>query len=202
MRFRNYLGEQYKRQDEVRDNGVTKKMALPIVSIYLLGFKLAGLPTPLLKVSRQYVDQISHRVIDHKDDFIEKLTHDCYVVQIPLIDGKLFTRVERTLSFFEQKYFVDDTGIVKEYPYPIEGEDMKLIAEALHYAGTDPEKRKVLAVEREAMREYYAINEKLQEQIQEKDKKIQEKDKAISEKDKTISEKDKEIEDLKRQLGL
>jgi transcriptional regulator of heat shock response len=36
MRFRNYLGEQYKKEDTIND----KKVALPITTIYILGFTL------------------------------------------------------------------------------------------------------------------------------------------------------------------
>ena len=74
-RFRNYLGINYQKEDVVYFVKGKKKIILPIVSIYLLGFNLPEIQTPVLKVSRQYIDQISHTVINSKSDFIEKLTH-------------------------------------------------------------------------------------------------------------------------------
>jgi hypothetical protein len=55
MRFRNYLAAQYKKEDEI--NNV--KVALPITTIYILGFKLPEIETACLKVKRDYIDQIN-----------------------------------------------------------------------------------------------------------------------------------------------
>ena len=47
VRFRSYLGEQYKREDEI--DGI--KQALPITTIYVLGFKLPSISSSLLYCS-------------------------------------------------------------------------------------------------------------------------------------------------------
>ncbi len=165
MSFRNYLDKHYMRKEEVFVKGIPKYSILPIVTIYILGNKLPEIDTPALKVSRQYINQINHQVITQKNEFIEKLTHDSYIVQIPRIDGKIQTSLEQVLSFFEQKYYIDDAGMLKEYPYPIVDEDMKLIADALHYAGLDPIKRRMIETENEAYRVYLATTKELQEKL-------------------------------------
>jgi hypothetical protein len=204
MRFRNYLGEHYKREDEVSTEAGVQKMALTIVPIYLLGFQLQHIESPAIKVSREYFDLVNHKIINKKDDFIEKLTHDCFVVQIPRIEGKLTGKLEKLLSFFEQKYFIDDTGEVKEYNYPIDDEDMKLIADVLQYASSDPELRRKMDAERESFRVFnLAVDEetnRLQAAIVEKDKALEEKDKALEEKNKTLGEKDKALEEKGKAL--
>ena len=93
MRFRNYLGEQYKRQDEVHG----KMMTLPITTIYLLGFNLPEIDASVVRVNREYTDLLSHQVIAHKSEFIEQLSHDCHVVQLKRIKGKVQTKLERLL---------------------------------------------------------------------------------------------------------
>ena len=55
--------------------------------------------------------------------------------------------------------------MLKEYPYPIVDEDMKLIADALHYAGLDPIKRRMIETENEAYRVYLATTKELQEKL-------------------------------------
>jgi hypothetical protein len=200
MRFRNYLGKHYMREDDIYINGDKKMMALPIITIYLLGFKLPEIPTPAVKVSRQYVDQISHEVITGKNDFIEKLTHDSYVVQIPRIEGKLHSRLEQTLSFFEQKYYLDETHMIKEYPYPIEDEHIKMIADALHYAGTDPDSRKIIDIEIEAYRVYNVTHKELQEALTETKKAMEKTDKELQETNKELEEKSKELEEKNKKL--
>ncbi len=208
MRFRNYLGKHYMRKEEVSTPEGTLQVPLPIISIYLIGFKLPEITTPVVKVSRQYIDQISHEVINEKNDFIEKLTHDSYVVQIPRIEKKLQTRLEQTLSFFEQDYYIDEAGMIKEYPYPITDNNIRLIADALHYAGTDPEKRKMLETEIEALRVYYDTQKELQDMViatskaleaekrasEEKDKALEVEKRANEEKDRALKEKEKALE--------
>ena len=152
MRFRNYLAQHYLRKDEVHMDGSKKAMALPIVTIYLFGFNMPEVPTPVVKVSRVYTDQLTHQVIEGKNEFIEQLTHDCYVVQIPRIGVRVTNRLEQLLSFFEQRNFIDDTKMYKDYLYPIEDENIKLIADELHFASTDRKRRAMLDMEREAYR--------------------------------------------------
>jgi hypothetical protein len=223
VRFRNYLGLNYQTEDEVYIQSGKKTIALPIVSIYLLGFTLPEIQTPVLQVSRQYIDQISHKVIDGKNEFIEKLTHDCHVVQIPRIEGKLQSKLEQLLTIFEQKYFVDDKCTMKQYKYPIDDERIKEMTDELNYVVSDPETRKEIDVEQEAYRVFNLATKDSQEElaeamenlaktkpevkekekelqertkiVEEKDKELQEKDKAIQEKDKAMEEKDKAMEE-------
>ena len=199
MRFRNYLGKHYMREDYI--NAEMKKVSLPITTIYLLGFKLPEITTPAVKVSRQYIDQIRHEIINKKNDFIEKLTHDSYIVQIPRIEGKLGSRLEQILSFFEQKYYVDDSGMIKEYPYPITDDQIKMLADSLHFAGTDPEKRKYLETEMEAYRVYEVTQRELQEQLSETQKNLEETKSNLEEKDKALEKALKELRELKQKLS-
>jgi hypothetical protein len=182
MRFRNYLGEQYKKEDEIEG----QKICLPIVTIYLLGFNLSEIETPVLKVNRQYIDLISHQVIDKKSDFIEKLTHDCFVVQLGRIQGKIQTKLDKLLSIFEQNYFVE-SNTVKEYNYLIDNEDIKRMVNNLHYVGTEPKEKKKIEDEKEAWRTVDALTGGLKEKTE----------KLI----KQLEDKDKVIEELKRRLG-
>ena len=66
MRFRNYLAEQYKKDDQI--NG--EKVILPITTIYILGFKLPEIVAPCLKVERNYKDLVNNTIVATKSDFI------------------------------------------------------------------------------------------------------------------------------------
>ena len=59
MRFRNYLAEQYKKEDKIGNT----KVVLPIITIYILGFKLPEIETPCLKVERNYKDLVNNKTI-------------------------------------------------------------------------------------------------------------------------------------------
>lgn len=201
MRFRNYLGEHYKKQDEIPTPTGRVTTMLPIVTIYILGFQLKDIPTQLTKVSRQYLDQIARtEITDIKNEFIELLTHDCYVVQVPRIGDKMQTRVDKLLSFFEQNYFIDSDGMIKEYPYPVEPGAMQMIADTLHFMGTDPERKSWLATEREAYRTYYVELEGIERELAESQQLLQQQAEVIAEKEQQNEQLQRELEELKKRL--
>ena len=201
MRFRNYLGEHYKKEDIV--DGI--KTVLPITTIYILGFKLPEIDTPCLKVQRDYIDLINGKVIDQKNEFVEKLTHDSYIVQVGRIKDRYQSRLEKLLSVFEQSNFESETKTTKNFTYPTDIDDMKLLTDILHHVGTDPMERIEIEKEEEAWRTinaiFYSQEKKYKHEIQEKEKIIQGKDLILLEKDKALSEKDRIIEELMRKLA-
>ncbi len=74
MRFRRYLGMQYAHKDNVAEE-TGNKYALPIISIYFLGYPLNNFKNvPIIKVARQYIDQATKEVLQGKEYFIESLT--------------------------------------------------------------------------------------------------------------------------------
>ncbi len=181
MRFRNYLAEQYKKEDLINN----KKTVLPITTIYILGFKLPEISSPCIKVERNYKDLVDNKIIDTKSDFVEKLTHDSYIVQVKRITAKYQTKIDKLLSLFEQSNFVDEAEIVKEFNHEIDLEELKLATDILHYAGTEPNEKKKIEIEREAWR---TVNAMFEEKEKELLAELEEKEKEISEKNKIIEE--------------
>jgi hypothetical protein len=180
MRFRNYLGEQYKKEDLVND----EKVILPITTIYILGFKLPEISTACLKVERNYKDLINKTKLESKSDFVEKLTHDSFIVQVDRITDNYKTRLDKLLSVFEQTNFVDSNKITKEFMHETDIEEVKIITDILHHSGTNPKERKEIEDEQEAWRTVNAM--------------FEDKEKEFL---KALNEKDKIIEELKRKLG-
>ncbi len=207
MRFRNYLAEQYKKEDTINQ----KNMVLPITTIYILGFNLAEINSPCIRVERNYRDLINKTIIEKKNDFIEKLTHDCFVIQVGRITNRFQTRLDKLLSLFEQNNFTDEKEITKQYLHNPDIEELKTMTEILHHAGTNPEERKEIEIEQEAWRSVNAMFaekeqsflreiEEQRKTLAEKNKALEEKDKALEEKDKALEEKDKMIQELLKKL--
>ncbi len=224
MRFRNYLAEQYKKVDII--DGV--KVVLPITTIYILGFKLPQILTPSVMIERKYRDMITGDYLTSTDEFIEKITHDSFIIQVERITDKYQTRLDKLLSIFEQANFVDDDTLAKIYKHDTDIVELKLITDILHYSCTDPEEKKKIQNEQEAIRVMEALygnsNQKLAEKekeviameieiiankkiiaidkitITEKEKEITEKEKEITEKEKEITEKDKELTEKERAI--
>jgi len=199
IRFRTYLGEQYKRMDMVEIASGKIEKALPIITIYLLGFTIPKIEATAIKVNRTYIDLIEQTEIKQKSEWIESLTHDGYFVQIPLVKGKPRTSLEKLLSIFEQKHFVDEKNTMKEYEYSLDDENLVEMVELLRYAASDAKTR------REMDEAWWAYqNEKEYERIEkERDRIEKERDrieKELQEKNQIIANKDKEIAELKQLL--
>jgi len=194
LRFRNYLGEQYKRKDVVLEDGKETEKVLPVITIYLLGFKLQEAEAVVIHVSRVYKDVITHKELNVKSDFIECLTHDSYVVQIPRIEKKTRTRLEKLLSVFEQSDFYDSKGILKNYPFDTEDDNISTIIKLLGRLAADP--KTVAEIEDELRSNEYWENVVISRdnKIAEQKKEIMEISKALDEKDKALDEKDKALE--------
>ena len=208
MRFRNYLAEQYKKEDKINNENVV----LPITTIYILGFKLPEIETPCIKVERNYKDLINKITLERKSEFVEKLTHDSFVVQVARITDRYQTRLDKLLSVFEQSNFTDAKEITKDFAHDPDIDELKTMTDILHYVGTDPKERKQIEIEQEAWRTVNAMFEEKERKYQkaleekdqalnEKDQALNEKDQALNEKDQALNEKDKLIEELMKKLS-
>ena len=201
MRFRNYLAEQYKKEDKINDENIV----LPITTIYILGFRLPEIESPCIRVARYYTDLINKTIIAQKSDFVEKLTHDCFVVQVQRITDRYQTRLDKLLSVFEQRNFTDDKEITKNFTHYPDLDELKTMTDILHYVGTNPQERKHIETEQEAWRTVNAMFEekerKYQKELKDQRKALYEKDQALYQKDQALYEKDKLIEELMRKLN-
>jgi len=179
MRFRNYLAEQYKKEDTIEN----AKIILPITTIYILGFKLPEIDSPCLKVEGNYKDLVHNKIIDTKSDpitigFVEKLTHDSFIVQVERITDKYQTKLDKLLSVFEQTNFIDSNKITKQFKHDTDLEEVKIITDILHYTATDPDEKKKIEIEQEAWR---TVNAMFEDKEKELLKLIGENEKVIDE---------------------
>jgi len=198
MRFRRYLGDQYKHEDEIQTEYGSRKQSLPIIAIYLLGFDLAGIDSAAVKVTRHYTDMLTHKVIPQKNDFIERLSHDCYVVQMSKVQVRVRTSLEELLSVFEQSNFADANGTIKEYKYEASNEIIKVMVDMLNYVGTDPVSRKEIEDEQEAWRTIDALGGN---KMRELEGKLEQKERALEAEKKANEALAAELAELKRRLG-
>jgi hypothetical protein len=200
MRFRNYLAEQYKKEDKVGH----QRVALPITTIYLLGFRLPEIESPCIKVERNYRDLVNKTVIAQKSDFVEKLTHDSFVVQMDRITDRYQTRLDKLLSIFEQKHFTDDTEITKNFSHNPDLDELKIMTDILHHVGTDPLERKQIEIEQEAWRTINALFEEKEQgylrELNEKDKALKEQGQVLKEQEQALKEQEQALKEQERAM--
>lgn len=195
LRFRQYLGTQYLNRENMReeDNGM---YGLPIISIYILGHKLGDIEEPVVYVRRRYLDY-DDKVIDKKDRFIESLTHDSIIIQIPYLRGRTRNHLERLLNVFDQEYiYYADEHLLQIDERNFTGHDERLLIDRLLKAGVAPDVRKAMEVEDEILSEIEkrdTIIMQKNEEIEWKDKKIAQKDEEIAQRNEEIAQRDEEI---------
>ena len=202
MRFRNYLGKQYTDKNNVYEQDGRQK-ACPVLSIYILGHRLERLHLPVVKVQRSYIDNVSGESASIKEDFIESLTHDSFIIQIPELRKKRRNLLEKVLSIFEQPpsgvtpHFLD----FSESDYPAEYRE---VVRRLLKAGAEPRIRQTMDVEDEIVEELGSLERLIalrEKTIKDKDRLIAENIRVIEDKDKALKDKDKLIAELQQQPG-
>ncbi len=188
LRFRQYLGVQYRSPRNMRGDN-----ALPMVAVYLLGHKVGDIEEPVLYVNHDCYDYDDNRVEKGlPDPFVESLTHNSIIVQIPRLQGRLNgnTRLGKVLSVFDQSNRdQDDEQVLRldERAY-FNDSDMEHILHRLTMAAADAEMRHRMDVEDE----YFSAIEKRDTEILLKEKKLAEQNVKLAEQNvKLVEQKEK-----------
>ena len=156
MRFRRYLGEQYGNKENVVREPATEypyRKALPILSIYFLGHTLEHVKAPVVRVNRRYIDAATGEQIHEKEEFIESLTHDSIIIQIPYLEGRRRTELEQLLSLFDQSGQTGDPHFltINEDELP---ERYRPLLRRLQKAIADPVVRETMEAEDDLIEEF------------------------------------------------
>ena len=153
IRFRRYVGREYQNPENHETRKIGKKNTItvvPLITIYLLGYPLDHTDSPVVKINRKYIDVVTGEEILKKEDFIESLTHDSFVVQIPYIKNKRRHKLLRLLSIFDQSRKVERGHFLRfdEAEYP---EEYRRIVRRLQKAIAEPEIRETMELEDELL---------------------------------------------------
>lgn len=200
MRFRRYLGAQYQNEDNTKEDEKGRKVAFPIISIYFLGHKLEHTTAPVIKIGRTYENLVSGKIIKDKETFIESLTHDSFVIQIPYLKAKRQNELTDILSVFDQTKIEDNSHIINIDESKLPKKYQKIIRR-LQMAMSEKEIADQMIIEDDIVEELCNLErtiEKQQDALAEKDNALAEKDNALAEKDRKMAEILAELERLKK----
>ena len=183
LRFRQYLGVHYSNpKNMVGDH------AIPTVAVYLLGHRVGEIEEPVLYVNHQSYDYEGRLVTKGMPDaFVESLTHDSIIVQIPRLHGQINNRLDKVLSIFDQTRRDRDNEhilLVDERLYS-DDQDMSLIIHRLTMAAADTHVNYSMNVEDE----YISFIERRDTELMLKDKQLAEMDVLLAEKDAQLAAK-------------
>ena len=193
LRIRQYLGAQYANTANMIPNS-REGYAIPMVTVYLLGHQIGDIEEPVLYVRRNSYDYNDREVTKGlPNPFIDSLTHDSIIVQIPLLHGQINNRLDKVLSIFDQSHQAAGTKQmlnIDETTY--DGDDeMQIIVSRLLAAASDAQMRHNMNVEDE----YFSAIESRDTTIMLKDKKIADQSATINEQSATINEQSATIDE-------
>ena len=230
-RFRRYLGHNYIASENIfHDDADNRDYGLPIVAVYILNHRVGKLTEPVTYLNRRYVDyngkELSTGV---PDKFAESLSHDCIIVQVPLLSGKIRNRAEKILQIFNQKFSVKksnfkmlfddaladgDTEMQKlvnrlsmvfadEHTTELmitENEEYQDRIENLIAKAELAKNKEILAKQNELLAQTNKSLEEKEKQLEHQDKMLKSKVKELENKDKELENKDKELENKDKEL--
>ncbi len=206
LRFRQYLGLQYNNKKNIQE-GTKQKYAYPLVAVYLLGHRVGNIEEPVVYVNHKVYDYNGNEVANSDNNpFVESLTHNSIIVQIPLLRGKVNNRLDKVLSMFDQSKISENHNpqvlTLNEADYANDSELMYML-HRLTAAAADAEMRQDMNVEDE----YFELLEeretallKTNKQLKEREKQLKEKDKELLEKDEQLSQKDEQLSQKDEQI--
>ena len=199
LRFRQYLGAQYSNKNNMREAD-EKGFAYPMVAVYLLGHKVGNIKEPIVYVNHDVFDYNGNIVVDgHEEPFVESLTHNSIIVQIPLLHGNVNNRLEKVLSVFDQTQVEGDTQQVlkiDEDKYA-DDSDMLYVLHKLTAAAANSEMRQDMNVEDE----YYKAIEDRDTTIMQRDKMLKEQEQQLSQQSEQLSQQSEQLSQQSEQLS-
>jgi hypothetical protein len=213
MRFRKYLGDQYKSEENTYKKKIIRKhlgnlveieetKTIPILSIYFLGYSLEYFHVPVLRVERAIYDDATNEKMEGSEEFIEGLTHDSYVIQVPQLRAELRSELEKMLSIFDQHKITSNHHIldIKEKDYP---EKYRPIIRRLRHAAAEKEVRDQMDIEDEITDELNNMSRVIEQQkeiIIEAEIALEQNKAELEQHKAALEEKERRIQELLKRL--
>ena len=199
LRFRQYLGAQYSNKNNIRE-AEDKGFAYPMVAVYLLGHRVGNIKEPIVYVNHDVFDYNGNVVKEgNMEPFVESLTHNSIIVQIPLLHGNVNNRLEKVLSVFDQTFVDGDTQQVLKIDEDkfADDNDMLYVLHKLTAAAANSEMRQDMNVEDE----YYKAIEDRDTAIMPRDKMLRERDCKMAQMDERLSQQSEQLSQQSEQLS-
>jgi uncharacterized damage-inducible protein DinB len=201
MRFRRYLGDNYKKEYTITDdNGEDQTLPLPILTIYFLGFDLDKTLNSVVKIEREYIDVITGKRLSIKEDFIELLTHDSFIIQLKRLSKETSTHIEKVLQVFNPEFAIKNNPQQLDF----QGDDNEPLVQKmlsrLERAHADEDIRRIMDAEDEIDRAFAREMKKKDVIIAEQDAIIANQERALEAERQKAAALLSELEELRKQI--
>lgn len=200
LRFRQYLGAQYANPENILKDCKDEGYGIPMIAVYLLGHKVGDIEEPVLYVKHKAFDYDGNRVVKGiPDAFIDSLTHDSIIVQIPRLRGHVNNRLDEVLSVFDQsqKDRINHQVLTIDEDKYCGDTEMMHILHRLIIAASDSKLRQDMNVEDE----FFSAIENRDTAILQRDKRIKEQNEELEKQSIELEKQGKELEKQGKELS-
>ena len=200
LRFRQYLGAQYANPENILKDCENDGYGIPMIAVYLLGHKVGDIEEPVLYVRHKALDYDGNHVTKGiPDPFVDSLTHDSIIVQIPRLRGHVNNRLDKVLSVFDQSLKEKGNHQVLSVDEDKFNGDLEMmhILHRLITAASDSKLRQDMNVEDE----FFSAIENRDTALMQKDKTIAEQGETIAEQGETIAEQKEQIRSMVKAMS-
>lgn len=188
LRFRQYLGAQYANPENILKDCENDGYGIPMIAVYLLGHKVGDIEEPVLYVKHKALDYDGNHVTKGiPDPFVDSLTHDSIIVQIPRLRGHVNNRLDKVLSVFDQSLKEKGNHQVLSVDEDKFNGDLEMM-HILH--------RLITAASDSKLRQDMNVEDEFFSAIENRDTAILQRDKTIAEQDKTIASQEEKIRSM------
>ena len=196
LRFRQYLAAHYSNPENINEKEGDGS-AIPMVAVYLLGHKVGDIEEPILYVKPTPHDYDGNIVTEGlPNTFVDSLTHESIIVQIPRLHGHVSNRLEQVLNVFDQSRRESNHILnINEVDYTGD-EEMQCIISRLISAAADAKMRHEMNVEDE----YFSAIEKRDTEILMRDKMLARQKTQLDEQKTQLDEQKTQLDEQKTQL--
>ena len=101
-RFRLYLGQQISSRDNLLTHPSGRTEAVPIVTIYFLGYDLGLSDEAVIDVCPRVTERRTGRELQARHPLVEGIHHRSHIIQIPRLARRRRDELERVLAIFDQ----------------------------------------------------------------------------------------------------
>ena len=200
LHFRQYLGAQYANPENILKDCENDGYGIPMIAVYLLGHKVGDIEEPVLYVKHKALDYDGNHVTKGiPDPFVDSLTHDSIIVQIPRLRGHVNNRLDKVLSVFDQSLKEKGNHQVLSVDEDKFNGDLEMmhILHRLITAASDSKLRQDMNVEDE----FFSAIENRDTALMQKDKTIAEQGETIAEQGETIAEQKEQIRSMVKAMS-
>ena len=198
-RFRRYLGQQIGSGDNILTHPSGRTEAVPIVTIYFLGYALDDLSDEaVIDVCPRVTERRTGRELAARHPLVEGIHHRSHIIQIPRLASRRRDELERVLAIFDQG-LVKDNGrgdahvlTIEEGEYPVE---CAFVLRQLREAMAEEEVRRTMEGEDLLLRDSMLLARQVEHHErraeQERERAEQERERAEQERERAEQERER-----------